>query len=242
MIRVAIYNEYMHERMDETARKAYPYGIQTVLSAFIDKEDDMTVSSVITFETIDLLTDELLDNTDVMLWWGHIRHDQIPDEIAERVKQAVLRGMGIIFLHSSHMAKPFRLLTGASCCLGWRDEGDMERVWVVNPAHPIAAGLGPYFDLPHEETYCEPFGIPEPDELVFIGWYEGGEVFRSGCVYKRGNGRIFYFQPGHEAFPTFYDANVQKVLLNAVRWAVPTYRVTEPIDCIHLKKGRPKTL
>lgn len=111
----------------------------------------------------------------------------------------------------------------------------MERIWTVNPAHPIAHGIGRYFELPHEETYAEPFAIPEPDEVVFIGWYEGGEVFRSGCTFHRENGRIFYFQPGHESFPVFFDKNVQTVLKNAVRWAAPVYR-TDKLECPHVDK------
>ncbi len=162
-------------------------------------------------------------------------HDKVPDEVVMNIKDAVLMGMGMIFLHSGHHSKPFRTLMGTSCNLHWREDGDFERVWTVNPAHPIAQGVGPYFEIPHVETYGEPFGIPNPDEVVFIGWYEGGEVFRSGVTFHRENGRIFYFQPGHETFPIYYDPTIQKVIKNAVRWAAPIYRADELV-CPHVKR------
>ena len=118
--------------------------------------------------------------------------------------------------------------------LGWREDGDKERIWVSKPSHPIAKGLGRYFELPHEETYSEPFDIPEPDQTVFISWYEGGEVFRSGCCYTRGNGKVFYFQPGHETYPTYYNKDVQTVIRNAVYWAKPEYRAK--LDCPMIEK------
>ena len=124
---------------------------------------------------------------------------------------------------------------GTSCNLSWREDGDMERIWTINPAHPIAQGIGRYFELPHVETYAEPFGIPEPDEVVFMGWYEGGELFRSGCTFHRENGRIFYFQPGHETFPIFCDKNVQTIIRNAVYWAKPVLRL-EKLECPHVEK------
>ena len=164
-----------------------------------------------------------------------MHHDLVPDEIALRVKEAVLKGMGIIFLHSGHHSKPFRYLLGTTCNLSWRENGDLERIWTINPAHPIAKGIGRYFELPHEETYAEPFAIPNPDEVVFMGWYEGGELFRSGCTFHRENGRIFYFQPGHESFPTFYDKNVRTIIRNAVYWAAPVIR-SEALLCPHIKK------
>ena len=162
-------------------------------------------------------------------------HSKVPDEVAERVQQAVLKGMGAIFLHSAHHSKPFRRLMGTTANLSWREDGDLERIWVSKPAHPIARGIDRYFELEHEETYAEPFDIPEPDVLVFMGWYSGGEVFRSGCCYRRGNGKIFYFQPGHETVPTYHNEKVQLVIKNAVRWAEPDYRI-DKLEAPHVKK------
>ena len=183
----------------------------------------------------DGLSDEVLAETDVLIWWGHIRHREVPDEVALRVQQAVLKGMGAIFLHSAHHSKPFRLLMGTSCNLTWREDGDSELVWVINPAHPIAQGIGRFIKLEHEEAYGEPFTVPEPDELVFIGTYDGGEVFRSGCCYRKENGRVFYFQPGHETYRTYHHPDVIRVLKNAIHWVNPIYRVPELV-CPHVKK------
>ena len=226
MIRVTVWNEYAHEKTEEAVRAIYPNGIHNAIADFL-RCDDIEVRTATLDEENCGITDELLDNTDVLIWWGHMLHREVPDEIAFKVRDAVLKGMGFIGLHSAHHSKPFRYLMGTSCNLSWRDDGDMERIWTVNPAHPIAQGVGRYFELPHVETYSEPFGIPTPDEVVFMGWYEGGEVFRSGCTFHRENGRIFYFQPGHESFPIFYDENVQKIIRNAVCWAKPIYRTTK---------------
>ena len=234
MIKVTIYNEYVHEKVNAKVALVYPNGIHGAIADFLQC-DDISVRSV-TLDDIETgLTDEVLYDTDVLLWWGHVRHDNVPDEIAVRVRDHVQRGMGFIALHSAHHSKPFKLLMGTTCNLSWREDGDFERIWKINAAHPITQGIGRYFELAHEETYAEPFGIPEPDELLFIGSYEGGEVFRSGCTYHRENGKIFYFQPGHETFPTFYDENVQTIIKNAVRWAAPIYR-TEKITCPKVQK------
>lgn len=236
MIRVAIYNENIHEQKVEKVRDIYPNGIHGAIKQAIAC-DDVTVETF-TLETVGQLTDEYLANTDVLIWWGHVGHKDVPDEVADSVMRAVQMGMGIIFLHSAHFSKPFKKLMGTPCNLTWRESGDRELVWVCNPAHPIAQGLGRFIKLDHEETYGEPFGIPEPDQLVFIGAFEPGEVFRAGCCWQRGCGRVFYFQPGHETFPTFYNEDVIRVLKNAVAWANPVYRtdslaapkVTKPLE------------
>ena len=235
MIRVTVWNEYQHERQEPAIAAVYPEGIHSAIAAFLGQETDFTVRTATLEEPECGLTEEVLNDTDVLLWWGHMAHDKVPDEVAVRVQQAVLKGMGLIVLHSGHHSKPFKLLMGTPCNLTWREDGDMERIWVVNPAHPIAQGVGPYFNLEHEETYGEAFDVPQPDELVFVGWYSGGEVFRSGCCWQRGRGKIFYFQPGHESFPTFYNKNVQRVIKNAVRWAAPVNRIDELV-CPQVEK------
>ena len=240
MIRVLVWNEYKHEQTKEKVAAIYPNGMHSAIKDFLDKDGEFEVKTATLFNNnkeVDEscgLTDELLAETDVLLWWGHTAHDLVPDEVAEKVQKAVLSGMGFIALHSAHHSKPFKRLMGTTCNLSWREDGDTERVWVVKPSHPIAQGIDRYFELNGVETYAEPFDIPEPDELVFGGWYSGGEIFRSGCTFKRGNGKIFYFQPGHETFPIFYDNNVQTVIKNAIRWAKPVIR--QEIDCPHIKK------
>ena len=234
MIKVTVWNEFYHEKNDERVAKIYPKGIHQAIADFL-KCDDIEVKTATLDDPECGLTQEVLKDTDVLIWWGHRRHNDVPDEIVERVKAEVLKGMGLICLHSAHHSKIFRSILGTTCNLGWREDGDMERIWTINPAHPIAQGMGRYFELPEVETYAEPFGIPNPDEVVFVGWYEGGEVFRSGVTFHRENGRIFYFQPGHETFPIFYDANVQTIVKNAVRWANPVLR-SEKLECPNVKK------
>ena len=234
MIRVMIYNEYVHEKKDEAVRAIYPEGIHMALKQHLEDEE-LQINTVTLDDLPDGLSDEVLENTDVLIWWGHMAHQHVPDEVAVRVQQAVLRGMGLVVLHSGHHSKPFKLLMGTSCNLTWRENGDYELVWVCNPAHPIAQGIGRFIKLDAEETYGEPFGIPEPDELVFIGGYEGGEVFRSGCCYRKENGKVFYFQPGHETVPTYHHPEILKVIRNANKWANPVYRVNA-LECPHVKK------
>ena len=234
MIRVTVWNEFQHEKLSEEVQNIYPNGIHNTIADFL-RCDEIVVKTATLDDAECGLTNEVLANTDVLIWWGHLAHRKVPDEIAFRVCDAVRRGMGFIALHSAHESKPFRYLMGTSGTLTWREDGDKERLWVVKPSHPIVQGLERYFELPEVETYGEPFGIPEPDEVVLIGWYDGGEVFRSGCTFHRDNGKIFYFQPGHETYPIFHDKNVQKVIRNAVYWAMPQYRVNE-LTCAQVKR------
>lgn len=230
MIRVTVWNEFAHEREHENVKAVYPDGIHNCIKRFLEADD-----VAVTTATLDMpecgLPDAVLDNTDVLLWWGHCHHHKVPDELARKVQERVQKGMGFIALHSAHHSKPFRLLMGTNCDLRWRD-GDRERVWCVNPAHPIAKGLPAYFELEHEEMYGECFTIPKPDDVVFAGWFAGGELFRSGCTFTRGMGKIFYFQPGHEEFPTYKNAYVQQILKNAVQWVKPV-QMLEKLECIH---------
>lgn len=224
MIRVTVWNEFVHEKKEERVRDIYPEGIHRAIADFLGEEEDMVVRTATLEDPECGLTQEVLDDTDVLLWWAHACHDRVPDAVAERVHNAVLSGMGAIFLHSAHYAKPFRRLMGTSCTVPWNEQNERERIWVCAPSSPIVQGVGEYFDIPHEEMYGEHFDIPEPDRLVLIGWYESGNVCRSGCCYNRGNGRIFYFQPGHETFPVYHQKEIQTILKNAVRWAAPQFR------------------
>ena len=219
-IKVTVWNERELEQT-AAAREIYPQGKQNAIKEFLSKDPGLTVTATDFDKPEQGLSADLLDNTDVLLWWGHARHDDVQDETVERVANRVLGGMGFIALHSSHRSRPFKKLLGTEGTLHWGDNMK-EVVWNVMPAHPISKGVPEYFALDMEEMYCEPFDIPQPDELVFISWFKNGYVFRSGCAYYRGNGKIFYFQPGHETFPSFYDENVQKVLTNAVFWAAPS--------------------
>lgn len=233
MIRVLVWNEFQHERKSEKIAAIYPDGIHQAVADFLKCEDIEVRTATLDEENCGI-TKEILAETDVLIWWGHEAHQEVPDEVAYLVRDAVLEGMGAIFLHSAHHSKPFRYLLGTSCNLTWRESGDSEVLWVIEPAHPITQGIDRFFTLEHEETYGEPFVIPTPDKLLFIGSYSGGEVFRSGCLYERGNGKIFYFQPGHESFPTFKIPEVQTVIRNAVRFVAPSYR--RAIKCPHVRR------
>jgi trehalose utilization protein len=221
-VRVTVWNEFRHEKSDEHIRSVYPQGIHGAIAEYVEQQPGLSVGTATLDEPEHGLTEEVLANTDVLIWWGHQAHGAVEDEIVDRVHARVLDGMGLICLHSSHFSKIFKKLMGTTCNLKWREIGENERLWVVEPGHPIAAGVGQYIDIPHEEMYGEFFDIPEPDTLVFISWFPGGEVFRSGCCYHRGRGKVFYFRPGHETFPTFYQEEVRHVIGNAVRWAAPT--------------------
>lgn len=220
-IRVTVWNEFRHEKIHEEVARVYPNGIHNAIAEYLKKQPDIEVRTATLDEPEHGLTQEVLDNTDVLIWWGHMAHNEVKDEVVERVYNRVLNGIGLIVLHSGHLSKIFRKLMGTSCMLKWREAGEKEMIWVVEPGHPIAEGLGEYFEIPHTEMYGERFDIPKPDELVFISWFAGGEVFRSGCCFYRGKGKIFYFRPGHETFPIYYQPEVQKVIYNAVKWAVP---------------------
>lgn len=222
-IRVTIWNEYRHEKTNEAVSSIYPQGMHVAIA-----EGLQGTTNKITIATLDDpehgLTEAVLDQTDVLIWWGHMAHEQVQDDIVDRVHQRVLGGMGLIVLHSGHFSKIFKKLMGTSCDLKWREADEKERIWVVNPGHPIVEGIGEYIELPQEEMYGEHFDIPQPDELVMVSWFEGGEVFRSGCCYTRGAGKIFYFRPGHETYPTYYNPQIRQVISNAVRWAAPVKR------------------
>ncbi|MBL8130494.1 MAG: ThuA domain-containing protein [Anaerolineae bacterium] len=221
-IRVTVWNEFRHEKQHERVIAVYPDGIHTVIGDGLKAHGVESVRYATLDEPEHGLTAEVLAETDVLLWWGHMAHGDVQDEIVERVAARVLDGMGLIVLHSGHYSKIFKRLMGTSCDLKWREMGERERVWCVNPAHPIAEGLPDYFEIPHHEMYGEPFGIPEPDTLVFVNWFQGGEVFRGGCCFLRGRGKIFYFSPGHETHPIYFQPEIRQVIANAVHWAAPT--------------------
>lgn len=221
LTKVTVWNEYRHEKNDPNIAKVYPEGIHGAIASYLKKESDLDVRTATLDEPEHGLTDNILAHTDVLIWWGHKVHKEVSDVVVERVHQRILDGMGLIVLHSGHFSKIFKKLMGTTCNLKWREVGEKERLWVVEPGHPIASGLAPYFEIEAEEMYGERFDIPQPDTLVFISWFEGGEVFRSGLCYHRGKGKIFYFQPGHESYPTFYQPEVLKVINNAVHWAAP---------------------
>ncbi len=228
-IQVTVWNEFRHEKKNEKVKALYPDGMHKVIADFLGKNADLQVRTATLDEPEHGLSQEVVDNTDVLIWWGHMAHGEVSDEIVARVQKRVLEGMGLIVLHSGHFSKIFKKMLGTNCSLKWREFAEKERLWNIEPGHPITEGIGEYIELPNTEMYGERFDIPTPDKLIFISWFEGGEVFRSGCVWERGHGRIFYFRPGHETYPIFYNEQIQKVITNAVRWAKP--RIIMPDKC-----------
>jgi trehalose utilization protein len=220
-IRVTVWNEYRHEKSHEAVRQVYPEGIHGQISKFLGANPDMVVRTATLDEPEHGLTEEVLNNTDVLTWWGHMAHGEVQNEIVDRVQTHVLNGMGLMVLHSGHFSKIFKRMMGTNCSLRWREIAERERMWVVNPGHAIVEGIGECVEIPHVEMYGEYFDIPQPDELVLISWYQGGEVFRSGCCWYRGKGKVFYFSPGHETLPIYYHEGVQKIMTNGVRWLAP---------------------
>ncbi len=235
MLKITVWNESKHEG------KAYPQGMSEAIKEGLAQNKVFDVACAYLNEPDQGLPDSLLKETDVLLWWGHSKHEKVDDALVDRIVKRVNEGMGIIFLHSAHYSKAFKKLMGTHCSLRWREkEGEAERLWTVAPSHPIAKGVEQGLRLDGEEMYGEHFDIPDPDDLIFIGWFSGGNVFRSGCTFSRGEGRIFYFQPGHESFPIYYDKNIRLILNNACLWVAKTENgesdfVANP-NCIHEKE------
>jgi len=224
-IRVTVWNEFLHEKQESHIAEIYPEGIHGAIAKYLQSRSGFEVRTATLDEPEHGLTDEVLDGSDVLVWWGHLAHEKVSDAIVDKIYNRVLfEGIGLIVLHSAHYSQIFKRLLGTTCNLKWREAGENERLWVVAGGHPIAEGIDEYFEIKSAEMYGEPFDIPRPDELIFISWFKGGEVFRSGCCFNRGMGKIFYFRPGHETYPIYYDPNVLRVIENAIRWAAPVKR------------------
>jgi trehalose utilization protein len=241
-IRATIWNEFRHEKKNDEVKAIYPKGMHEVIAKGLEAAGDFKVRTATLDEPEHGLTQAVLDSTDVLYWWGHIAHKEVSDEVVARVQKRVLEGMGLIVLHSGHFSKIFKSLLGTNCSLKWREEAEKERVWTIEPGHPIAAGLPEHFEVPNSEMYGERFDIPTPDKVVFISWFEGGEVFRSGSTWERGHGHIFYFSPGHETYPIYHNPNVMQVLVNAGRWARQRVQIADKCPQVPaLEKLSPKT-
>ena len=218
MTKVIIWNEFLHELENANIKSIYPYGIHSCIKDFLSNDKSLKIETATLKEENNGITEEKLKDCSVLIWWGHKAHNDVMQDTVNLIHRRVLEGMGLIVLHSGHHSKIFKQLMGTNCNLTWREYGEKERIWICNPGHPICDGLDPYFEIEMEEMYGEPFQVPSPDETLFTSWFEGGETFRSGLLYKRGNGQIFYFRPGHEAYPTYHDPNIQRVILNAVHY------------------------
>lgn len=233
MIRVTVWNEFLHEKTEEKVRQVYPEGIHECIAGFLRGDGELEIKTA-TFDMPEHgLPEKVLADTDVLVFWNHMLQEEFADEVAERVQRHVLSGMGLVVLHSGHYSKIMRRLLGTTMTLKWRD-GDRERLFCTCPSHPIAKGIPEWFDIPQEEMYGEYFDIPKPDDVVFTGWFAGGEIFRSGCTFQRGMGKIFYFQPGHEEYPNYRIPYIQKIISNAVHWCAPVMRMEAPPENIEV--------
>lgn len=231
MIKVTIWNEYRQDRDIDFIRAVYPKGIHAALKQGLSAPD-LEIRTAVLDDPCQGLSDEILDSTDVLVWWAHAAHQKVTDENVKRVLAKVHSGMGLIVLHSGHYSKIFQAVCGTSCSLKWRESGEKERLWCIQPFHPIARDVPETFVVPQTEMYGERFDIPDDARTIFMSWYEGGEVFRSGVTLERGYGKIFYFSPGHESFPIYYQPEILKVIGNAIRWAAPLCRGIISAPCV----------
>jgi trehalose utilization protein len=233
-MRVVVFNEGFHERTEPEVARRYPDGIGgAVASAVAEHAGAGTTALAVTQDEPGY--GEAALGADVLVWWGHARHHEVPDELAAALRDRVLAGMGLVVLHSGMGSKLFKALMGTSCALRWRHGDDRHLVWTVQPGHPIAAGVPHPIVLAADEMYSEPFDVPPPDELVFISSFSGGEVLRSGACWTRGSGRIFFFGPGDQGYPVYQHPEVRRVIGNAVRWAAPT----GPVGSRHVEAESP---
>ena len=220
-LKVTIWNEFRHEKTKEAVKAIYPNGLHAVIGEFLGEDESLEIRLAALDDPDQGLPDEVLEDTDVLIWWGHMAHKEVDDALVEKIRKRVYLGqMGFIALHSGHHSKPFKAIVGTNGNLQW-GRNQKEIVWNMSPGHPIAAGIPDHFLIESEELYAEPFYIPQPEELIFGAWFEDGFIFRAGCVFHRGAGRVFYFQPGHETCKSFFNPYVRRIIKNAVDYVKP---------------------
>ena len=169
------------------------------------------------------LPEDMLNSASVLIWWGHQKHGAVSDALVDRIVKRVRDGgMGFIATHSAHYSKPLKAILGTPC--GWKyyiDDGARVDLVVKAPSHPIALGVK-NFTLPHTERYGDPFEVPTPETVVFDGIYTlpngAAENAQQGMVWTVGKGRVFYFQPGHESYPIYFQDEIRHIFRNGVQW------------------------
>jgi trehalose utilization protein len=197
----------------------YPEGINGAIAKHLREDSGLDVETASIDDPEQGIGEPALAATDVLVWWGHRKHHDVAEARVNRVVRAIKeRGLGFIALHSAHFSKIFKALHGTPCSLGdWRADAKPEYLKCVAPSHPVARGLGD-FTIPQTEMYNEPFLVPSPSPTIFYGYWDAGEQFRSCCVWNVGEGRVVYFQPGHETFPIFFQREPLRIILNSVYW------------------------
>ena len=201
-------------------KSVYPRDIDGALGDFLGKRKDLVVSRARLDDADVGLSDGALDATDALIWWGRLRHADLPDSRARAIAARVRAGkLGFIALHASCLSKPFVELMGGPCELGgFREDGRPERVEIKDRDHPIARGVAP-FTIPRTSMFAEPFKVPKPDSIVMMSTFDRGETFRSGMTWTVQKGRVAYFRPGHDGFPVFFHPSVRQVIANSVAWS-----------------------
>ena len=274
-IQVVVWDE-----QQEKQKRAYPNYLGNHIASHLQKNESLDVLSVNLNDPGQGLSDEVLENCEVMVWWGHVRHTEISLETSKKLIRRVKEGkLNLIFLHSAHWANPFieamnevvrHRVENKYAALGnkveieyayipdsnrftvpplgsivkpsiyerkfphgnvkvrvdmpscvfpfYRPDGKPSTLITLKPKHPIAQGIPSSFTIPETEMYDEPFHIPEPDEVIFEERWDAGEWFRSGALWQIGEGKVFYFRPGHELYKVFYEPLPLKIVENAVLW------------------------
>jgi trehalose utilization protein len=207
-------------------KEVYPNDINTAIAEGLKELKDWEVVVANLSDPDQGLPTSLLNRADVLIWWGHKKHDQVKDELVTKIVKRVKEdGMGFISLHSSHFAKPNKALMGTPCTWGaYLGDSTNLHVTVKDPTHPIAKGVKD-FTIVHNERYSDPYAVPTPKAVVFTGVADlkngGTDPSQQGLTWEIGKGKFFYFQPGHETNPVFFDPNIKKIMINAVQWAAP---------------------
>lgn len=274
-VRVVVWDEQQPKQ-----RGAYPNFLGNQIASYLKKQPGLSVKSVRMNDPEQGLSSEVLDNCDVLIWWGHRRQQEITPETGQALVERIRAGqLSLIALHSAHWSTPFmeamnarsrddalaklpeadrgratfelihpfkdkykppkrddsptpraeystaadgapriKLYLPNSCFPAVRADGMPSHVTAVLPNHPIARGIPAKFTILHTEMYDEPFHVPAPDQVVFEEHWDAGEHFRTGMVWKLGRGKVFYFRPGHETYPVYFEPYPLKILDNAVRW------------------------
>ena len=219
-IRVLVWSEFTE------SNDVYPQGIHGEIAGYLNTDPNIIARTTELADEDCGVGEKILGDTDVLFWWGHEKHELVDDDAVERVVRKVREeGMGFVSLHSSLTSKPFIALMGTSCKIGsFRVDGEMERVHVVAPHHPIADGVRD-FVITETEMYGEPFDVPNPKEVIFESVFQDNPLYSTttwrfcGCTWDVWDGRVFYFRPGHETYAIYRDENIQRILLNASYWA-----------------------
>src|SRR5258706_3233299 len=106
-IRVLIWNEGRHEKLNPKVAEIYPNGMQGAIAAHLKKFPEFTVSTSSLDDPEQGCSEKGINDTDVLLWWGHMYHDDVADAAVERVQHRVLAGLGAIVLLSGHFSQNF---------------------------------------------------------------------------------------------------------------------------------------